>query len=380
MPRRRKSKSSPIPAVGALILLVGIAGVLLWDAWGNRNAPFGKPAATQPPGEVTRSATLPPPSTQAPGTQDTIEVFFSDPLSGLSGGGPDVPLVQAVEGAQRSVDIAVYNLSLENLADALLAAHGRGVQVRLVMESEAMENRQPQRLRGAGIPIVGDQREGLMHNKFAIIDGAEVWTGSMNFTSTSSYNDFNNLVRLRSQRAAQDYRVEFEEMFTDGLFGPDGRADTPYPQVTLNGVPVKIFFSPDDGIADDIVRAIQGARRSVDFMAYSFTNDEIAAAVRERAATGVQVRGVFDESQVESNTGGEYDNLRQAGLDVRLDGINGLMHHKVIIIDGETVITGSYNFSNNAERNNDENLLIIHSPEIAGEYLRNFEEVYGSAK
>jgi len=88
------------------------------------------------------------------------------------------------------------------------------------------------------------------------------------------------------------------------------------------------------------------------------------------------VRIVFDQSQVESNTGGEFENLRRAGLDVKMDGISGLMHHKVIIIDGKTVITGSYNFSASAERSNDENLIIIRSETLAQEFLLEFNKVW----
>jgi phosphatidylserine/phosphatidylglycerophosphate/cardiolipin synthase-like enzyme len=93
----------------------------------------------------------------------------------------------------------------------------------------------------------------------------------------------------------------------------------------------------------------------------------------------VLVSGVFETTQVASNLGTEFDRLKEAGLDVRLDGNRNSMHHKVIVIDGEIVITGSYNFSNNAEKRNDENVLILHSSEIAGLYLSEFERVWVEA-
>ena len=98
------------------------------------------------------------------------------------------------------------------------------------------------------------------------------------------------------------------------------------------------------------------------------------------AAAGITVAGVFEEGQYHSNTGTEFDNLLAAGLDVRLDGNQRNMHHKVFIIDGETVITGSYNFSRSAEERNDENTLIIHDPEIAILYLAEFERVFEKAR
>ncbi len=100
----------------------------------------------------------------------------------------------------------------------------------------------------------------------------------------------------------------------------------------------------------------------------------------QRAQAGVKVAGVMDESQIKSNAGTEYDQFQSEGLAVRPDGQPGLMHHKVFIIDGDMVVTGSYNFTASAEKSNDENLLVIYSPEIAGEYLQEFERVYGAAK
>ncbi len=276
--------------------------------------------------------------------------------------------------------MAIYNISLESMANALISAQQRGVEVRLVMESEAMEKKQPQRLLSAGIPIVGDQREGLMHNKFTVIDKKEVWMGSMNYTFNAFYTDFNNLLRLESVQVAQDYAVEFAEMFDENLFGQQTRAATPFPRVDLDGASLEIYFSPDDGVAKQIVSEIRAARKSIEIMAYSFTNDTITRALLDQAAAGVTVRGVFDADQIRSNTGGDTEQLRQNGIPVREDGIKGLLHHKVMIIDGETVITGSFNFTGNADRVNDENVVILHDAAIAALYSANFNTVYENGK
>jgi phosphatidylserine/phosphatidylglycerophosphate/cardiolipin synthase-like enzyme len=93
------------------------------------------------------------------------------------------------------------------------------------------------------------------------------------------------------------------------------------------------------------------------------------------------VAGVMDDGQVNSSQSTEYDPLTQAGLNVRLDGnLIGLMHHKVIIIDQKVVITGSYNFTESAETTNDENVVIIFSPEIAVKYTEEFQRVYQQAQ
>ncbi len=325
---------------------------------------------------------LQPTITSAP-SADWLQVYFTDPASPRAKeyvGGPDEALAAAMHQARLSLDVAVYSLNLWSLRDALLAAHRRGVNVRIVMESDNMDSDEAQVLIAAGIPILGDRREGLMHDKFVVIDRQEVWTGSLNFTTGGAYKDDNNLVRIRSVKVAQDYTTEFDEMFVDDKFGPATVADTPYPNLTVDGTPLEIYYSPDDGVAARLVALIQAAQESLYFLAFSFTSNDLGAAVMERAEAGVTVAGVMDAGQVNSNQGTEYDPFRQAGLDIRLDGNPGLMHHKLFIIDRNIVITGSYNFSASAEERNDENVVIIFNPDIAAQYLAEFQRVYTQAQ
>jgi phosphatidylserine/phosphatidylglycerophosphate/cardiolipin synthase-like enzyme len=295
-------------------------------------------------------------------------------------GGPDAALAAAIAQARLGVDIAMDTLDLWSLRDALIDAKRRGVTVRVVVESDNLDEAEIQDLVRAGIPVLGDRREGLMHNKFVVTDRMEVWTGSMNFTLSGAYRADNNLIRLRSAQLAENYLVEFEEMFVEDRFGPGSPANTPYSRLEVGGTPVEVYFSPDDGVSERLVEAVQGAQESIHFMAYSFTSDEIAEAILARAATGVEVAGVFDESQAGQNQGSEFQRLRDAGLEVRLDGNPHSMHHKVIVLDGQSVVTGSYNFSNNAETRNDENLLVIESPEIASQYEAEFRRVFEMAQ
>lgn len=307
------------------------------------------------------------------------EVYFSDPFNPASKrqeGGIDIPLARAIDNAKISIDLAVYSMSLNSIRDALLAAHRRGVEVRIVMESDNLERDVPRRLAEKGIPIIGDRREGLMHNKFVIIDRSEVWIGSMNFTTSGAYDDNNNLARIRSTKMAENYLAEFNEMFEDDFFGPDTLSNTPHPQLTIDSVPLEVYFSPDDGVAARLVRLLRGAETSIYFMAYSLTADDFGDIIRQKAKDGLRVFGVMDESQVKSNKGGEFDPFQQAGLRVYKDGNPGQMHHKVIIIDEKIVITGSYNFSASAERTNDENVVIFFDEQIAAQYLAEFERVY----
>jgi phosphatidylserine/phosphatidylglycerophosphate/cardiolipin synthase-like enzyme len=244
-----------------------------------------------------------------------------------------------------------------------LDAKARGVTVRIVAESDALDGRWFGRFRAAGIKVQGDGREALMHNKFLILDGQEVWTGSLNLTQSGTYADDNNFVRLVSAELARRYGAVFEAMFSAGKFGADRDAAALDPVLDVGGVPVEVYFSPEDHPEQRLVELVRGAEKSIRVLAYSFTSDALAEALRDQAGAGLTIQGVFDGSQVDGQ-GAEYAPLRQAGLDVRLDGSPGLMHNKVLIIDDEIVVTGSFNFTRAANQSNDENLIIVFDASI----------------
>ena len=312
-----------------------------------------------------------------------IDIYFTDPESPLASqetGGPDGPLVDSIDAARLTIDVAIYSINLRTVRDALIRAHERGVQVRMVMESDNMDRSVPQALIETGIPILGDRREGLMHDKFMVIDRSEVWLGSMNYTFSGAYEDNNDLIRVRSDKMAADYTKEFEEMFLDDKFGPDVVSETPYPDFSINGTDLEVLFSPDDGVAGRVYNILSEAEKSIYFLAYSFTSDDLGQIIRTQAENGVNVAGVMDEGQVKSNVGTEYDLFKRAGLKVLVDNNEGLMHHKTIIIDDQIVITGSYNFTRSAETRNDENLVILYNPAIANFYMQEFNRIYDQAQ
>ena len=312
-----------------------------------------------------------------------FELYFTDPTNPAAkqeSGGPDGPLVTSLDLARVAVDMAAYSLNLKDVEFSLLHAQQRGVQVRLVMESDDMNTVEVKALQSANIPIIGDHLSGLMHNKFVVIDRAEVWTGSMNYTQSGTYSDNNNLMHIRSTQVADDYEMEFNQMFADHKFGSHLVSETPHPSVTIDGTPLNIYFSPADHIQSSLLPLINNAQSSIYFLAYSFTADPLGKAIRQRAAAGVKVAGVMETDQVRSDVGTEYAAFRKAGLDVHEDGNPGLMHHKVFIIDGQIVVMGSYNFTASAEKSNDENLIVINNPDIAAQYMKEFQRVYAVAQ
>jgi phosphatidylserine/phosphatidylglycerophosphate/cardiolipin synthase-like enzyme len=214
-----------------------------------------------------------------------------------------------------------------------------------------------------------------MHHKFTVIDDIEVWTGSMNYSVGAAYRDNNILLRLRNRAVAENYRREFDEMFIDDLFGPLSSPDTPHPRVTIGATTVETYFAPDDGVARRLIELIAGARSEVDVLAFTFTSDPLAEALLQAADRGVRVRGVFERDQAEA-AGSDVRRLQQAGLDVRLDNRDGNLHHKLLLIDGRIVATGSYNFTRSAEQANDENLIILDDPAAAALVQAEFQRLY----
>lgn len=330
-----------------------------------------------------RETTIDEPPDISPSTHATwYSIYFTDPQGDGAAtlrGGPDEALVQAIDTAQYSVDVAIYHLDLWSVRDALLRAHKRGVRVRVVTESNYILEPEIGALDLAGVPVLGDRREHLMHHKFIVIDELEVWSGSMNFTIRGAYRNNNNLLRIRSDRVAKNFTREFEEMFVEDRFGALSLEDTPFPRLEINDAVIEVFFSPDDGVQSKLLEIIAHAERTIDFMAFTLTSDEIATALLARADAGVRVRGLLERSQAGA-AGGEFTRLDEAGIEILLDENPGSMHHKVLIVDGDTLVTGSYNFTRSAEQQNDENVLVVFHRGVAQKYLLEFERLFDAAQ
>ncbi len=308
-------------------------------------------------------------------------VWFSRPqeFTGSYTGGPEEELILALDRARCCVDAAVYDIDLLPVARALLQAAARGVVVRIVTDTDNLDREAVGLLRGGGIPVIGDNRDGLMHDKFVVIDREDVWAGSMNLTGNDAYLNDNNFFHIRSPELAELFSGEFGEMFVSKFFGTDSPR-APLPAAVATGIgPVQALFAPDNPVARRVIELIHGAKQSVHFLAFSFTSSQIADALIERAAAGVEVSGVMETSQAKSNSGAQWNALHQSGVKAYLDANPRNMHDKVILIDGKIVITGSYNFTESAENKNDEDLLILWNAGWAAMYEKDFRRIYDLA-
>ncbi len=333
----------------------------------------------------------PTPSPTPPAAAEPeIQAFFTQVHTGKledvqnNAANPDFQLVKLIDSAQTSLDISAFEIDSERVTDAILrAAQTRNVGVRIVTDSDYLHEAQIQRLIKAGIPVVDDQRNGLMHNKFIVVDAdserATVWTGSTNLTENCFWKNNNNALQIRSRELAENFTAEFEEMFVQKKFGISSPAVVPHPSVTVGKTTIQTHFAAEGKVAGKVAEALNKAEKSIHFMAFSFTHDAIGQVVAQKFSDKVEVRGVFEN--VGSGTQySEYGKLKALGVDVKKDGNPAILHHKVFIIDGKTVITGSFNFSDSADKNNDENLLIIESEDLARQYEAEFKQIYAKAR
>lgn len=312
---------------------------------------------------------------------DWYEIYFTNPTCPPEAertGGLDETIAEDMLRAQSQVDVAAFDFDAEPMINALIELENRGVVVRVVTDEDNGSLSSINRLRRNGISVIEDQRSALMHDKFVVIDGRYVWTGSMNFTTNGVYCNNNNIVRFDSPELAANYTAELSEMYDQQAFGRTSPDNAPNKALSINEVRVENYFAAEDDIAPTLAALVNNADQEILFMAFSFTLNDIGDSMLNRADAGVEVRGVFETTGSETDFS-YYPVLLSEGVQVRQDGNPRIMHHKVIIIDRDTVVFGSYNFSRNANDSNDENLLIIYDPTFAGAFVEEFEKVWNEA-
>lgn len=308
------------------------------------------------------------------------QVYFTSPEQNLKRSQVELNLVKIIERCNESFYGAFFEIDSYKIANALIKAKKRGIKIALVVDNKYLNEKPLLKIKKAGISVVSDKRRALMHNKFAIIDKTYLWTGSYNLTENGAYKNNNNVILIKSKEVSSVFFNEFKEMYKYKIFG-NKKEQTVFPMlnnkyyVKIDKTPINIYFSPDNRIEEIIIKRIMKAKRSIFFMAFSFTSDSIGNAVIKKYKQGLKVAGIFEKRGAKSKYS-EYVKMRLEGIPVKLDKNKYTMHHKVFIIDNSLVITGSYNFSKNASKKNDENVIMIKNKKIANKYFDEFKRLY----
>ncbi|MEI6436989.1 MAG: phospholipase D-like domain-containing protein, partial [Bacteroidota bacterium] len=339
-----------------------------------------------------------------------IKTYFTRPVDTTVATGPKaIQLYRAVDDtciayinrAKYTIDVAIYNFNIagiSNIATALNNAYNRGVQVRIVTDG-GTNNSAIQEL-VAGIGRLGRPvTTGIMHNKFMVIDGKSVnqndpivWTGSCNWTDQNINTDANNILFIQDASLAKVYTLEFNEMFgsdtitpnlANAKFGPAKSDNTPH-ELIIGGNRVEVFFSPSDGVNQQIVNHINTANSDIEIGTMLITRKVISDAIIAKAAAGISSRVIISNRATSDAI--VISTLAAAlGNNFKEYNEQGMLHNKSMIIDQSNtasdpfVWTGSHNWSDAANVNNDENSIVIYNAQIANLFYQEFKYRFDTA-
>ena len=309
-------------------------------------------------------------------------------------GGPDdlkTAIVDFIDGAKTRLYIAVQELDSADITRAIIRARQRKVLVKLVLEGsyltvkraradpflQAGQNEANRQLHDAvlraSIDVKSDFNPDIFHQKFIIRDGSAVLTGSTNFTDLGTTKNLNHVVIIHDRKVANTYTKEFMEI-QEGRFGANGEGHDPSPRdVTVSDIPVRILFAPDHSPEMEIMKQMAKAKSRVDFAVFTFARssgiDDMMIQLTQGA--GKTVRGLLD-GQSANQTWAATRPVKNAGARLLVTKSQpgtplGKLHHKLMVIDEQVIIAGSFNYTGPATRLNDENIVILGDLESTGE-------------
>ena len=308
-------------------------------------------------------------------------------------------LISYINRAKESIDFCIYNFNnggISDVSSALNEAHSRGVKVRFITSGTTAHSGTYDLHPNIKVLESPDgNNAGIMHNKFAVFDAlAEnqdvpwVWTGSLNISYEQVNTDAQNILFIQDKALALVYLTEFEEMwggtdiipnYSKSKFGAEKTDNTPH-ELRIGGNRVECYFSPSDNANQKIIDAINTADNDLNVETMVITRTDIALAIKNAYNRGTEVHVLTNYVNDNSETVNNILNELPAGKFIFDDVSNGILHHKLAIIDANfaasdpQVITGSHNWSNSANDRNDENTLIIHNADIANQYFQQFAQ------
>lgn len=271
-----------------------------------------------------------------------------------------------------------------SLAEALVDARNRGVDVRIVVDDDSLAYDAVQYMIDNGVDVVTDESyeqttssEHTMHMKFLVIDNETVLFGTSNPTTTGMGYNYETVLVLRSSSLAYYFLKEFDELY-GGTFGGGANISgcLTVELIDANGTRsayVCVYFGPEHLLNETLLQWIQRANTSIYFSLYIMTTSasirSILNAIIEKNNTGVDVRGVFDNELMEDYRYSAYFWLYRNGTRaLAFERSPYKLHDKLFVIDNNTVLVGSYNPTGRATTSNDE-LLVVVRDQVIAEYL-----------
>lgn len=353
------------------------------------------------------------PSNASSFSAKNLSIYFHSKRASIDGKAVS-HLVQFIQGAKHTLDVAIYDLKNKAIAKALKKASNK-VQLRILYDggkggkvgggSTTVDPKAPSEkaIKDAGLTDfaqpVHDKGSHLMHDKFIVRDGASVWTGSGNFTNGGLLLQDNNFLVIHSPALAAAYAKAFGDLASPGHAASHTTGVTAGPTtVKVGAVTITIFFSTQfaegEFIEDAIVNELKGAKK---VRVISMLVSDAGIMQSLFALRNIDIKGVVDPHMMKNVmkppkgkskldpkffwfvNGDKRFVAAPSHAFIQKGDKNDFMHNKVMIINDRLVITGSYNFSENAELN-DENLLMIRSPAVAAAYNRYFNALFAQYK
>ncbi len=281
-------------------------------------------------------------------------------------------VVDLIDSAERTVDAAQFTFSVSAIEQALYRARDRGVAVRVAMDAgQDRDGSLSRRLLDNGIDlrftrgmeVPSQDRYGLMHSKFMVVDHHTVLSGSNNWSSTGvTINEENTIIVRATEQdpLVQAFTCHFEAAWENA------------PQTSSACSTADARFSPGVGGRNLIRDGIRSARTSVDVLMHHFLFGDLVRELHNAADRGVEIRLIVNATDRESYTGGQWDDLVDAGARIRFKQVNPdafqYMHHKLAIIDGHTLLHGSGNWSGSGFFNNYEFYVRYDHPHVLGPF------------
>jgi len=306
-------------------------------------------------------------------------------------GAPDdleAAIVSFIDGAEKRLEVAVQELDSPPIAEALVRARQRKLLVKVVIEHDYLREprarMQPKSAGGpheinrelhamllrANIDVKTDYNTSIFHQKFIVRDRQSLLTGSTNFTQTGTERNLNHLVIVHDAVVAKTYSREFREI-AQGHFGKRNEGHDPTPEETVvSGIPIKVLFAPDHNPEMEIMKQMAKAKERVDFAIFTFSQssgiDDQMLLLRRM---GMPLRGAMDLKQGVQTWSASHT-LSDAGVEiykVAPSDTIGKLHHKLMVMDQQVIIAGSFNYTNPANSLNDENIIILGDLETTDE-------------